>query len=79
MKFKYYIAAVLFLVGLLLCMGSVGTLDYLDACGKMVTNADFLSAFVKGGIGIAVLIAAMILCHDYEFTLDNHSDKEELQ
>ncbi len=79
MKFKYYIAAILFLVGILLCMGSVGSLDYIETCGKIATNADFLSAFVKGGIGIAVLAAAMILCRDYEFTLDDdHSDEERL-
>lgn len=66
MKIKHIIGAVLMILGMLLCLGAVGQLDFLAAQGS-VGASDERDAAIKSVIGIVLMGAAAYLNHDLEY------------
>ena len=63
MKIRHGIGCVLLILGMLLCLGAVGQLDYLTA-QAMIEASDECSAIIRSLIGIALVGAAAYLNHD---------------
>lgn len=64
MNMKAVISCVLMMVGMLICIGAVGTLDFL---GTEFTGSDIIRALIQGGIGIIFILAAAVAGKDVEF------------
>lgn len=47
-------------------LGSVGHLDYLDACGERYGAAEVKAATVKSMAGLAAMCFGVLLCRDIE-------------
>lgn len=52
------IGFIVFGIGVLLIIGSVGALDYLDTCGIKTTDKDLLISAIKAIVGIGICAAA---------------------
>ena len=65
-KVRHIIGLVLLILGMLLCLGAVGRLDYL-AENASIGAADEQSAVIKSAIGVVFIGAAMCLNYDIEF------------
>lgn len=63
MKLRHGIGCVLLMLGMLLCLGAVGQLDYLTA-QAVIESSDEGSAIIKSLIGIVLVGAAACLNHD---------------
>lgn len=74
MKAKATIAVGVFIFGFLLCVGSVGTLDYKDACGEIATDSDFIDAIVRSVIGLICMAGSLII--GSKFSLENVESEE---
>lgn len=66
MKIRHGIGCALLILGMLLCLGAVGQLDYLTA-QAMFNSSDEGSAIIRSLIGIVLIGAAAVLNHDAEF------------
>ena len=65
-KVRHIIGLVLLILGMLLCLGSVGRLDFL-AENASIGAADVHSTVIRSVIGVALMGAAMLLNYDIEF------------
>lgn len=61
MKTRTAIAVGVFILGFLICVGSVGNLDYIDACGEEVTDSDFIEAVIRSAIGLICMAVSLII------------------
>ena len=52
------IGVVIFIIGTLVILGAVGSLDYIEESGGAVTHADLIDGAVRVVIGLAVCAAA---------------------
>lgn len=50
-----------FILGFLICVGSVGNLDYIDACGEEVTDSDFIEAVIRSVMGLICMAVSLII------------------
>lgn len=66
MKIRHIIGCALFLLGMLLCLGAIGRLDFL-AEQAVIGASDERDATIKSVIGIVLMGAAAYLNHDMEF------------
>lgn len=57
MKLAKVIAGVVSALGLMLTFGSVGNLDYTEACGQALSAADIFTEFGKAWIGLLIFTA----------------------
>lgn len=65
-KVRHIIGLVLLALGMLLCLGAMGRLDFL-AEQSAIGAADELEAVIKSVIGAAFMAAALCLNYDTEF------------
>ena len=63
MKIRHGIGCVLLILGMLLCLGAVGQLDYLTA-QAVTDSSDEHVAIIRALVGIALVGAAACLNHD---------------
>lgn len=61
MKAKLTVAVGVFIFGFLLCVGSVGTLDYMDACGEKVTDSVFIEMIIRSVLGLICMAVSLII------------------
>lgn len=66
MKIRHIIGCALFALGMLLCLGAIGRLDFL-AEQAVIEASDERDAVIKSVIGIVFMGAAVCLNHDLEF------------
>ncbi len=66
MKIRHIIGAVLLPLGILLCLGAIGQLDFLADRAELGAG-DVRGAVIKSVIGIVLMGAAACLNHDTEF------------
>lgn len=57
MKTAKVIAAVISTLGLIFTFGSVGNLDYMEACGQALSAADIFTEFAKAWAGLLIFAA----------------------
>lgn len=74
MRIKATIGVFVFIFGFLLCVGAVGNLDYIDACGEMVSDADFTEAVIRSVIGLICMAAAFAIGKDFSFEADSDAE-----
>ena len=67
------IAAVMLFLGLLICLGAVGTLDFM---GADVGAGDMRSAVIRGLIGLALMVAAIPVSGDCREEIDEEADDD---
>lgn len=65
-KVRHIIGAVLLPLGMLLCIGAMGRLDYLTDRAEL-GSGDIREAIIKSIIGIVLMGAAAYLNHDLEY------------
>lgn len=65
-KVRHIIGLVLLILGMLLCLGAIGRLDFL-AENASIGAADVRGAVIKSVIGVVFIGAAMCLNYDIEF------------
>lgn len=65
-KVRHIIGLVLLILGMLICLGSVGRLDFL-AEYTSIGSADMRGAVIRSVIGVVFMGAAMCLNYDTEF------------
>ena len=65
-KVRHIIGLVLLILGMLLCLGAVGRLDFL-AENASIGADDMHGAVIRSVIGIVFMGAAMLLNYDTEF------------
>lgn len=63
---RHIIGAVLLPLGMLICLGAVGRLDYLADCAEL-GSGDVREAIIRSIIGIVLMGAAAYLNHDLEY------------
>ena len=66
-KVKTVVCSVLILAGILLCLGSVGTLDFIDAQHEIATTSDFITAIVRAAVGLVLWGVALYIGRDITF------------
>lgn len=71
---KAIIGAVLFGLGLLVCAGAVGHLDYLEACKIAAEVGEIWAALGKGAVGLVLMAAGMFAARNEEFEEDEESE-----
>lgn len=62
-KVRHIIGLVLLILGMLLCLGAIGRLDFL-AENASIGAADVRGAIIKSVIGVVFIGAAMCLKHE---------------
>lgn len=65
-KIRHIIGLVLLPLGMLLCVGAMGRLDYLADLAEL-GSGDIRIAVIRSIIGIALMGAAACLNHDLEY------------
>ena len=65
-KIRHIIGAVLLPLGMLICLGAVGRLDFLAEQGLLGAN-DEREAIIRSIVGIVLMGAAAYLNHDLEY------------
>ena len=65
-KVRHIIGLVLLILGMLLCLGAIGRLDFL-AENVSIGAADVHSAVIKSVVGVVLMAAAMLLNYDIEY------------
>lgn len=57
MKLAKVIAGVVASLGLMFTFGSIGNLDYTEACGQALSAADIFTEFAKAWVGLLIFTA----------------------
>lgn len=65
-KIRHIIGSVLLLLGMLLCLGAMGRLDYLAERSE-IGSGDMRGTVIRSVVGIVLMGAAAWLDHDTEF------------
>lgn len=65
-KIRHIIGAVLLPLGILLCLGAIGQLDFLTERSAL-GSSDMRGAAIKSIVGIVLMGVAAYLDHDMEF------------
>lgn len=65
-KVRHIIGAVLLPLGMLICLGAVGRLDYLADCAEL-SSGDVREAIIKSIVGVVLMGAAACFNHDLEY------------
>lgn len=73
MKARNTIAVGVFIFGFLVCVGAVGHLDYMDACGERISDSDFLESCIRSAIGLISMVASFFIYGDIVETNDEPS------
>lgn len=66
MKIRHIVGVVLMLLGMLLCLGAMGQLDFL-AEQSALGSSDVRGAVIKSIVGLVMMGAAVCLNHDLEY------------
>lgn len=75
------IGIIIFSLGLLFIIGTVGSLDYAFECGKATTGADLITAIIRTMIGlvacgVAIPIGGSMYCTEQETDTRENEDEE---
>ncbi len=73
-KIRHTIGGFLIVLGILACIGAVGTMDYNIESHIIQSETNL---FVQCGIGMVAVIVGSLLCKDVEITLDDIDEQGE--
>lgn len=67
MKIKCIVTSILFILGMLVCLCAVGSLDYMDRVSIKAESCDFARCVIGCAIGLTLMTASFFTGRGIEF------------